>query len=168
MQPLISLKNVSIRYPIWGQSDRMLRGMILKPLLGGSISSKKQMHVTGLTDMTLDIYPGESVGVIGQNGSGKSTLLRVISGALKPSQGSIVINAKTSSLLTISSGMHEDATGLENAKIMAVIKKVPLKERKKFIKDVSEISGLGSFMYLPLRTYSSGMRLHFFGAFRIK
>ncbi len=155
----ISVKNVSVDYPLLGRSGYMLRNVIVKSVLGGKLHNDSSSHVTALNGVSLDIGPGDAIGLVGTNGSGKSTLLRVLTGVLKPCSGEIIRNARITSLLTINLGMLDEATGFENARIMAVIKKVPKHKREKFISDVVEVSELQSYMHLPLRTYSSGMRL---------
>jgi len=159
MLPFISLKNVSIDYPILGRSERMLRHTLMNTLLGGKITTGKKLEIRALQQINLDIFPGEVIGLVGPNGSGKSTLLGVLAGVFKPTEGEMIQTRRVISLLTLDMGMLAEATGLENAAIMATIRQIPRRVKKKFIKDVSDISGLNSYMKMPIRTYSSGMRL---------
>ena len=159
MQAYISLKNVSVDYPILGQPERMLRHALMNSLIGGSINTDKKLKVNALSNISFDIYPGQTIGLIGPNGSGKSTLLGVLAGVFKPTKGQIEMNARVTSLLTLGMGMFNEATGFENANIMATVQKISKNRRKQYIHEVAELSGLQSYMNMPLRTYSSGMRL---------
>ena len=83
MKPIISLQNVGIRYK-----------------RSGSIFKRKSFY-DALTSVTFDIYPGETLGILGKNGAGKSTLLRVISGIIKPDKGKLINRNVSVSLLAL-------------------------------------------------------------------
>jgi len=159
MTPLISLRNVCIDYPILSQSDRMLKNALLDVFVGGCIHTDKKIQVRALDNISFDVFAGQAIGLIGPNGSGKSTLLSVLAGVFKPTAGEMHTKARVMSLLTLGQGMFDEASGIENTKIMSVVRRVPRRKRKQFLEDVTELSGLKSYMRLPIRTYSSGMRL---------
>lgn len=50
--------------------------------------------VVGLAGVSLQLYPGEVLAVIGDNGAGKSTLIKCLSGAMVPDQGSLYVGGK--------------------------------------------------------------------------
>lgn len=159
MKPLMTLNQVCVDYPLLGHSQRMLKNVIVDTLVGGRIHHKSKLMVRALENINLTISPGEAIGLAGPNGSGKSTLLGVISGVFKPSSGEIISSARISSLLNLNMGMLDEATGVENTEIYAGIHFMPRYKRKKFINVVTEFSGLKSYMKMPVRTFSSGMRL---------
>ncbi len=159
MKELIKLENVTVKYPVIGRTDKRLSNVIINSVLGGKLTKKKKVFVTALDNVSLSIYSGTVVGIVGHNGSGKTTILRLISDVIKPESGQVTRNAKVCSLLTINLGMLDEATGYENIKIMARIKGVPRRNRKTYTENVERISDLGSYLYMPIRTYSSGMRL---------
>lgn len=55
-----------------------------------------QYHPTWwcLSDIELDLEPGQFVGIVGPNGSGKSTLLRILAGQLRPSAGAVELDGR--------------------------------------------------------------------------
>jgi lipopolysaccharide transport system ATP-binding protein len=159
MQALISLHNVCIDYPILGQSQRMLKNTLIDTLVGGRINTQNKVTVRALNQISFTIFPGQTVGLVGPNGSGKSTLLGVLSGVFKPTEGVINFNARVTSLLSLGLGLLDEATGIENTEILATIRRIPRQKKKQFIEEVTELSELKSYMKMPVRSYSSGMRL---------
>lgn len=98
---------------------------------------------------------GVSVGLFGRNGAGKSTLLQMIAGTLKPSSGRVVSDGTISWPVGFSGSFHGDLTGAQNTRFIARVYGVDTDALVDFVEDFAE---LGHHFYLPLRTYSSGMR----------
>lgn len=98
---------------------------------------------------------GKSVAVLGRNGAGKSTLLRIISGAVPPTSGRVISNGTISYPVGFSGSFHPDLTGLQNTRFVARIYGVDTDELVEFVRDFAE---LGKHFFMPLRTYSSGMK----------
>jgi lipopolysaccharide transport system ATP-binding protein len=96
---------------------------------------------------------------VGHNGAGKTTLLRVLSGIYHPTMGEIRIKGAITSLINISLGIDAEATGRENIRLRAVMMGQKPSESKKKVDEIIEFSGLGDFIDMPVRTYSSGMQL---------
>jgi len=128
-------------------------------LLRGWNSGAKKDHFWALRNLSLDIRPGEMVGVIGHNGSGKSTLLRLIGGVMMPDEGQVEVNGRVSGLLTLNTGIHEDLSGRENIIINGVIAGLSRAEVKQKLDDIIDFAELEPFIDNPVRTYSSGMKL---------
>lgn len=110
-----------------------------------------------LNGVDLEVYKGETVGIVGKNGSGKSTLLQVITGILKPTSGSCHTTGRISALLELGAGFNPEFTGLENARLNASIMGLSREEFHEKMPDIVEFSGLGDFLHRPVKTYSSGM-----------
>ncbi|WP_353571070.1 ABC transporter ATP-binding protein [Candidatus Albibeggiatoa sp. nov. BB20] len=111
-----------------------------------------------LKDVSLSIYQGETLGVIGRNGAGKSTLLQLLAGILKPDRGSLqkLIDHKAS-LLAMQLGFIPYLSGRENAVLSGMLMGMSRKEVEARLPDIIEFSELGEFIDQPVITYSSGM-----------
>lgn len=151
---------MSVQFPIY-DSDRSLKKILLKNTVGGDIkndvANNGRTTVMALNEINLDIYPGERVGLIGPNGAGKSTLLQVIAGGYFPSSGVVEINGRTSSLLTLGVGVDHEETGYENIFAGCLYMGLSHREIRAVIPDIAEFCELGQYLYMPVRTYSSGM-----------
>jgi len=102
-------------------------------------------------------YRGEILGIIGSNGSGKTTLCKVISGILQPDEGRLEVKGTVNALFSLGIGFNRELTGRENVYMNAILRGIPVKKVPEYMKEIHEFSGLGKFMDLPLKTYSSGM-----------
>lgn len=110
-----------------------------------------------LSDVSLNVQRGETVGIIGRNGSGKSTLLQIICGTLHPNQGAVRVNGRVAALLELGSGFNPDFTGRENVYFNAAILGLNRDEINKKFADIENFADIGLFMDQPVKTYSSGM-----------
>ncbi|MEJ5018688.1 ABC transporter ATP-binding protein [Ochrobactrum vermis] len=157
----IQLKNVSVEFPIYNSSSRSLKNRVLNIATGGKIERRTDSLVVirGLTDVSLVLREGDRVGLIGHNGSGKTTMLRVFSGIYIPTQGEAVVSGDCVSLININLGIDPDATGRENIRLRSAIMGMDPKETAAKLEEIAEFSGLGDFLDMPFRTYSSGMQL---------
>ena len=111
-----------------------------------------------LRDVDFQIKKGERLGVLGLNGSGKSTLLKVVSGVLKPTVGSVQTRGVLAPLLELGAGFHSESTGRENIYLYGAV----LGYSKEFLDEkfdeIVDFSGLGEFIEVPIKNYSSGMK----------
>jgi len=110
-----------------------------------------------LKDVSFQIDPGESLGIVGGNGAGKSTLLSLVAGLARPNEGRVGVKGKVAALLQLGSGFQGDLTGRENVKLNASLLGLTRKEYAERYDQIVEFSGIGEFINDPLRTYSSGM-----------
>lgn len=111
-----------------------------------------------LKDISFDIKKGERLGVLGLNGSGKSTLLKIVSGVLKPTVGTIRTQGVIAPLLELGAGFQPEYTGRENIYLYGAIlgyDKAFLDEK---FDEIVDFSGLGEFIEIPIKNYSSGMK----------
>lgn len=112
-----------------------------------------------LSYISLKFAPGDKVAIIGKNGAGKTTLLRTINGVYVPFSGSINVNGKIRSLLELSFGMDQEATGSENLILRAELLGVNRQYIKKNLDKIIEFTELGDAIDRQIKTYSSGMLL---------
>jgi ABC-type polysaccharide/polyol phosphate transport system ATPase subunit len=112
-----------------------------------------------LRDISFHVERGEALGIIGHNGAGKSTILKLLSRITAPTTGEIVIEGRLSSLIEVSSGFHEELTGRENVHLSGVTFGMSRKEVSTKLPSILEFSGIGDFIDVPVKRYSSGMWL---------
>lgn len=112
-----------------------------------------------LHEVSLKVYEGETLGIIGRNGVGKTTMLRIMAGILAPNSGEIVIApGKTASLLTLGLGFKQELSGRDNALLAAMLQGSSRKEAMAFLEEIKEFSELEDSFELPVKNYSAGMR----------
>ena len=157
----INLTNVCVDFPIYNTQSRSLKKRLLQIAKGGraNLSNDGLIVIRALENLNLSVKNGERVGLIGKNGAGKSTLLRLFGGIYAPSQGTIHTDGKIGSLIDISLGIDAEATGRENIFVRASLLGMKKSEINKHLDDIIEFSELGSFIDVPVRTYSTGMHL---------
>lgn len=155
----ICLSNVSVDIPIYNAGSRSLKSNVISAATGGQIRSldNKRVSIQAIDNLSLNLEHGSRVGLIGHNGAGKSTLLRVIAGIYEPTAGLVQVEGDVATMFDIGFGLDPEATGLQNI----VLRGMVLGMRRKRIEDqvaaIGQASGLGDFLEMPLRTYSTGM-----------
>jgi ABC-2 type transport system ATP-binding protein/lipopolysaccharide transport system ATP-binding protein len=156
----ISLKNACVDFTIYNSSSRSLKNIMVGKV-GGLIksSSHGKTVVRALSDINLELKPGDKLALIGHNGAGKSTMLKLLNGVYEPTSGKCEIDGKISSLLEMTMGMDFELSGRQNIIHRSILFGKTFAQSKDLIEDVAEFSQLGSYLDLPVRTYSSGMNL---------
>ena len=114
-------------------------------------------HFWALKDVSLEIPEGSMYALVGHNGSGKSTLLRCIAGIYRPTEGSVKVDGRISTLLELGAGFHPDLTGRENVYMNATILGMGRKQIDKVFDEIVEFAGVQDFIDSPVKIYSSGM-----------
>lgn len=115
--------------------------------------------VNAVRDVSFEVAPGGSLGIVGENGAGKSTLLKVLAGALAPTSGSVERPGRVAAILQLGAGFHPDLSGLENIRIGCAVLGLSPAETAALMPEIMAFSELGDFIDKPVRTYSSGMYL---------
>ena len=156
-EPVISLRGVSKTYAIWEDPSARLLAP-LKRLVGMRSGTTSRLF-TAVRDLTLEVAPGECLGIIGRNGAGKSTLLQMIAGTVQPTTGEVRVRGRVAALLELGSGFNPDFTGRENIHLNAAILGLTKEETAAKFDTIVEYSGIAEFIDQPVRTYSSGMTL---------
>jgi ABC-type polysaccharide/polyol phosphate transport system ATPase subunit len=114
-------------------------------------------EVWALRDVSLEVEPGEALGLVGRNGSGKTTLLKLITGLFRPTAGRIAVGGRVGSLLELGAGFHQDFTGRENVYLNGSIHGLRKARIRELMDEIVAFAELERFIDLPVRTYSSGM-----------
>lgn len=123
-----------------------------------NISKSYRTHgglVPVLRNISLEVRPGEKLGILGRNGAGKSTLIRLISGAEQPDTGTVTRNMSVSWPIAFGGAFQGTLTGLDNLRFICRIYGVDPEPQIGFVQDFSE---LGRYLREPVKNYSSGMR----------
>ncbi len=154
--PVVSLRGVSKHYTVWTDPADRLLAPLRKALLGKTGNDGAQSF-TAVRDVSLEIAPGECLGIVGRNGAGKSTLLQMIAGTLRPSSGDIRVMGRVAALLELGSGFNPDFTGRENIHLYASIMGLTKAEIDAKYDAIVAYAGIGDFIHSPVRTYSTGM-----------
>jgi ABC-2 type transport system ATP-binding protein len=149
----IDLADVSLCYRLAKQRLRSFKEFAIH-FMKGALSYEQ---LWALSNITLTIQAGETVGIVGRNGAGKSTLLKVISRVLEPSGGRATMRGTLSPILELGTGFDRELTGLENIYLNALLLGHSRREVTAAVDGIVEFSGLGDFVRAPIRNYSSGM-----------
>lgn len=159
VEPILAAKDVSLQVPIFQPSDRKLMTNPLRFITDLYLGQTGRKVVKLLDRVTMDVNPGDRIGVVGSNGAGKSTLLRLLAGIYAPTFGQMKRRGRAKGLFDISLGMSPEATGLENIYLRGLQMGMSLDEVRNIIPEVIAFSELGDAIEKPLNTYSTGMRL---------
>jgi ABC-type polysaccharide/polyol phosphate transport system ATPase subunit len=153
---LIKLDQASVEIPIYSNHNRSIKNTFLKKFTKDKVLPQS---VTAVNNITLHLKDGDRLGVMGPNGAGKSTLLRMLAGVYCPTSGRIEVSGRVASLIDISLGMDSEANGYENIRMRGVMMGLSLKKIRSMEEEIADFSGLGDFLAMPIRTYSTGMHL---------
>lgn len=156
----IQLHNVSVAFPIYDASSRSLKKRLVGAATGGRIQSEAGPSVVqALEGVTLHFRHGDRIGLVGHNGAGKTTLLRVLAGIYEPGGGTVKVDGNVAPLFDISLGMDAESTGYENIVLRGLYLGLSHDEIRSRMDEIADFTELGSFLDMPIRTYSAGMRI---------
>ena len=145
----ITVKDLKIRY------KSVQAYSIKKSLL--RLKGAETKAFEAVRGVSFEVREGEILGITGKNGSGKSTMLRALANIFSADEGEIDLHGHTISLLAIGVGFKQDLTGRENIMLSGLLLGFTEEEVKERMPEIIEFAGLGNFIDMPVRTYSSGM-----------
>jgi len=159
-EPCIETREAWVEFPIFDAKSRSLKKTFLGTA-GGAIgrNTENVVVIEALRDITMTLKMGDRVGLVGHNGAGKSTLLRLLSGIYEPTRGRTAIRGRVAPVFDLGVGMDPEITGYENIIIRGLFLGQTRKQMLAKIDEIADFTELGEYLSMPLRTYSTGMRV---------
>jgi ABC-2 type transport system ATP-binding protein len=156
----IHTEDAWVEFPIFDAKSRSLKKTFLGRA-GGTIgrNTSNVLVIEALKDITLSLRTGDRVGLVGHNGAGKSTLLRLLSGIYEPTRGKAIVNGRVAPIFDLGVGMDPEISGYENIIIRGLFLGETRKKMQSKVDEIAEFTELGQYLSMPLRTYSTGMRV---------
>jgi ABC-2 type transport system ATP-binding protein len=158
--PHIETRNAWVEFPIFDAKARSLKKAFLGKA-GGTIGRNESnvVVIEALRDITMSLELGDRVGLVGHNGAGKSTLLRLLSGIYEPTRGVATVTGRVAPIFDLGVGMDPEISGFENIIIRGLFLGQTRKQMLAKVDEIAEFTELGDYLSMPLRTYSTGMRV---------
>ncbi len=153
MTPAVSLSNVSLAYSL----TRNRAGTLKEYAIDVMRRRVEKEVLWALDDVTLELHPGEVLGVIGANGAGKSTLMKVVARVLPPTKGRVVVRGVVAPMIELGAGFNMEMTAYENIVLYGTLLGRTPSEMRDQVGKIAEWAELTEFVDVPLRSYSSGM-----------
>jgi ABC-type polysaccharide/polyol phosphate transport system ATPase subunit len=150
-QPAVRLEHVTQTFRLFHEPPRGIKERLARP------GRRRHTDLDALSDLSLTVAHGESLGVIGHNGSGKSTLLKLLARILPPDAGEVRTNGRVASLLELGAGFHGDLTGRENIYLNGAILGLSRAQVDERFDAIVEFAGVEQLLDTAVRTYSSGL-----------
>lgn len=157
MKPIVAVQDVSKKFRIQHIAGGYLT--LREQLLKYFQSANVKEDFWALNNISFEVNPGESLGIIGRNGAGKSTLLKILSRITPPTKGRITTRGRVASLLEVGTGFHPELTGRENIFFNGSLLGMKRREITTRFDEIVDFSGTEKFLDTPLKHYSSGMQL---------
>ncbi len=156
----LSVEGVSLTFPLYSKAQSTgLSGDVGPDMRIIHGEGGRILGVKALENITFDLTSGDRLALIGRNGSGKTTLLQVLSGIISPDEGRVVVDGKSTNLININLGMQIEASGHRNITLRGLAAGHSREAIEARRGDIAAFSELGSFLDMPIETYSAGMRM---------
>ena len=164
---MLECRNVTKEFYYFDYNKFSLRLRFIQAVKG---ESRRKQPLFSLGNFELVVHKGDSVAIVGSNGSGKSTALRLMAGIYKPSTGTIKVSGRVAAVIELGAGFNSELTGAENVELYGAIMGLSRKELAAQFNEILDFAGVGEFINIPVKYYSSGMyaRLAFSVAICVK
>ena len=153
IENIIEVNNVSMEFFMPNEKVDNLKEFVIR-LIKGKMEKKKHKV---LDNISFSVKKGESIGLIGHNGAGKSTLLKILTGIMRPTEGSVIVKGKVAPLLNLGAGFDNEASARENVYLNGAILGYSKRELEKKYQEIVDFAELHDYMNMPLKNFSSGM-----------
>ncbi len=152
-ETVIKVENVGMEFNLSQEKTDNLKEYVIK------LIKRELMYQSfwALQNISFEVEKGDKVGILGLNGAGKSTLLKLISGVMKPTEGTITLKGMISPLLELGAGFDHNYTGRENIYLNGAMLGYPKEFIESKFDEIVEFAEIGDFIDVPLKNYSSGM-----------
>ncbi len=143
-----------------GDYHDTLRDVVLgigRRLAGRRPAEREADEFWAVRDVSFDVRPGETLGIIGGNGAGKSTILKLLTRIMRPNRGTLHVNGRIGALIEVSAGFHPDLTGRENIFLQGSLMGMRNASIQQKFDEIVEFAGISDFLETPVKRYSSGM-----------
>jgi homopolymeric O-antigen transport system ATP-binding protein len=169
MEPIIEVRKISKKYKLGARAQlhgsfrEALQRLVLSPGKraknppDGEGTVDQSKSIWALRDVNLDVYKGDTIGVIGANGAGKSTLLKIMSRITDPTEGYMRVRGNIGSLLEVGTGFHPELSGRENIFLNGAILGMLKSQIDAKFDEIVSFAGISRFLDTPVKRYSSGM-----------
>lgn len=152
MKTKVKVENISKLYSMYAKrSEKLLHLFSVKR------RQKEYKEFVAVSDVSFEVFEGETIGIVGLNGSGKSTLSNILAQVIEPSKGKLTINGETS-LIAISAGLNNNLSGLENIDLKCMMHGLTQEQIDEVKQDIIDFADIGEYIRQPVKNYSSGMR----------
>lgn len=157
----IVARNLKLELPIGHLPPGAIQHAEADGRVGGHIflRGRRGWYVRAVDGINLELSDGDRLAIIGHNGAGKSCLLRLLARVYVPTGGRLNIDGKVAAVLTTSVGLQADATGYENIMLAGLLRGLTRQDVARLTPEIADFSELGDYLNLPIRAYSSGMKM---------
>lgn len=153
MKPIISVKNVTVRFNLMEEKVDTFKEYVVKLLKGKLFYNE----FIGLDNVSFEVNKGDVMGIIGFNGAGKSTILKILAQILSPSSGTVEVKGTIVPLIEVGAGFDPELTARENIFLNGAVLGYSKSFLKEKMKDIIDFAELEKFVDVPLKNFSSGM-----------
>ena len=150
----IQLRHVSKRYE---RHSRTIWDVLSRTLSPTRLPASDTPDSWAIRDLNCTVQCGDTLGLVGQNGAGKSTILKMIAGITAPTFGDVIVHGRVASLIELGAGFNPELTGRENIYLNGAVHGLGRREISHRYEEIADFSGLGRFLDIPVKYYSSGM-----------